>query len=343
MDCFQESPRSRVPGVSTTHSAVRLLVSLAIAGITLVVPGVLLEQAGVTGAGVIGLAGLAATIASATLGWRVGALAAVVVTAGVVLADAAAGSWLTSTLVMVAVSAGYGLSATRGWQRGLSLVPIAIAFVIASPPSTGWSGDRPLLAIAVVTAATAAFGVVVSALLTRHPTSAQQSAVNAVRARGYAIMLAIAAVVTTPIAVLGNWGHPGGWLIMTPLIVIQPQLHDAVEKSWRRALGTIIGFVIAFGCSVVIPAGWGLYVIGAAFAGFALFALGRSWSYSIFATALTVAVVLLEGTSTSVADTGRWRLLATLLGVGVAIAIVAAMAPLYKKWNRRADTPSHPS
>jgi len=44
---------------------------------------------------------------------------------------------------------------------------------------------------------------------------------------GYASMLAVATAISTVIALLGGWGHTGGWLIMTPIIVIQPMLHDA--------------------------------------------------------------------------------------------------------------------
>ena len=315
----------------------RLVISLATVLITLIVPGLVLERLGLRGAGVVGLVGLAAVIATAVLGWRVGALVGVCVTVGTVLADAAGGSWWAATLVMVLASVAYGFSALRGWQHGVVLAPIALAFVVADPPSGSWSGDRPLLAIALATAVTVAFGVLVAAALARGKEPKPQPAVSPLRARGFAIMVGIAAAITTPITVLGGWGHAGAWLIMTPLIVIQPSLKDAVGKSIRRAAGTVAGFVIALGVSTVIPEPWALYVIGSICAGVALYGLGRAWDYSIVATALTVAVILLEGVSTSVADTGRWRLIATLLGVGIAIALSAAMTPLYKVAIKRAN------
>ena len=317
----------------------KFVVAVATVLITLIVPGLVLSRLGLTGAGVVGLAGLSAVIATAVLGWRVGALTGVLVTVGTVLADAAAGSWLAATIVMVLASMLYGFSAQRGWQRGVILAPIALAFVIAEPPTGGWSVDRPLLMVAVTTAATVTFGVLVATLLSRGSAPKPEHPVPPVRTRGFAIMLGVAAAITTPITVLAGWGHAGAWLIMTPLIVIQPSLSDAVGKSLRRAAGTVAGFIVAAGLAAVIPEGWVLYVIGAVFAGFALYAMGRSWDYSIFAAAVTVAVVLLEGVSTSVADTGRWRLIATLLGVGIAVALSAAMTPLYKREIHRLDQP----
>lgn len=316
----------------------KFLVSMATVTITLVVPGAILERAGVSHAGVVGLSGLAVVIATATLGWRVGVGTGVAVTAGVVMADAFSDSWFLATTVMVLGSVAYGLSAQRGWQRGVILAPIAMGFAIAEPPSQAWAGDHPVLLVAVATAATSAFAVLVTVVLSRGASSLSPTPIDPLRARGFALMLGIAAAVTTPITVLAGWGHAGGWLIMTPLIVIQPVLHDAVTKSLRRASGTIAGFIVAVGIGAVIPEAWALYVLGAVFAGFALYAMDRRWDYSIFAAAITVAVVLLEGTATSVADTGRWRLIATLLGVGIAVAVTAALSPLYKRETQRAGT-----
>lgn len=314
----------------------KFLVSMATVTITLVVPGVILERAGVSNAGVVGLSGLAVVIATATLGWRVGVGTGVAVTAGVVLADAFSGSWFLATVVMVLGSVAYGLTAQRGWQRGVILAPIAMGFAIAEPPAQAWPGDHPLLLITVAMVATSAFAVLVTVVLSRGASSLSPTPVAPLRARGFALMLGIAAAVTTPITVLAGWGHAGGWLIMTPLIVIQPALHDAVAKSLRRAGGTVAGFIVAVGIGELIPEPWALYILGAVFAGFALYAMGRHWDYSVFAAAVTVAVVLLEGTATSVADTGRWRLIATLLGVGIAVAVTAAMTPLYVRENKRA-------
>jgi len=70
----------------------KLVIALVTVTITLIVPGLILGRIGLTHAGVVGLAGLAAVIATATLGWRVGAATGVAVTVGVVLADVAAAS-----------------------------------------------------------------------------------------------------------------------------------------------------------------------------------------------------------------------------------------------------------
>lgn len=83
----------------------KLVIALVTVNFTLIVPGLILERIGLTNAGVVGLAGLAAVIATATLGWRVGAMTGVVVTIGVVLADVAAASWLAATALMVLASA----------------------------------------------------------------------------------------------------------------------------------------------------------------------------------------------------------------------------------------------
>lgn len=155
------------------------------------------------------------------------------------------------------------------------------------------------------------------------------------RARGYALILSLTTVITTAIAVVWQWGHAGGWLIMTPLIVLQPYLHDALAKSIRRALGTTVGFAIAFSLAIFVPERWAIYAIALGFAIAAIVAMERRWDYSIYAVFLTVTIVLWEGSSTSITHTDLARLVATLAGIGLALCIMVAALPFYRRANRR--------
>ena len=155
---------------------------------------------------------------------------------------------------------------------------------------------------------------------------------------GYATMLAVATVISTAIALLGGWGHTGGWLIMTPIIVIQPMLHDAWAKSLRRAAGTVGGFLIASFIGLVVPIPAVEYALGIIFAAAVIYAMESKWNYATYSLLITVAIVLLEGTNTSVPHTALLRIVATLTGVGIALGMIGLATPVYRRQNRRTPT-----
>lgn len=328
----------QAPEVTGTRAAItwqRMLIPLVLVLAVLGLPIVALSFLGMPTAGpAVGLSGLATLIATYVLGWRIGLAAAVALAIGIPVCLLASGNWVAASALMAGVGIAFGMTAMRGWLHGLTLIPIAFGFAVADPPQSALSAAG-LAVITTVAALTAllAVGVVHAITRGRHRQVAGQ--VSASRAIGYAAMLGIAAAITSGIAVQGGWLHAGGWLIMTPFIVLQPNLKDALRKSLKRGIGTIAGFAIAFALAIVVSHGWAAYAIGIGAAALTLYALERHWDYAAYAASLTVAVVFIEGAATSVAKTSELRLVATVTGVLVCLAIMAVANPVFVRAEAR--------
>ena len=287
-------------------------------------------------AGLIGLAGLGLVLVTLTAGIRAGVIASIVM--GVLGGIAIAGGQnvLIQVIVMVLAAALLGLTARWKWNRGFILLPIALAFVAAESPA-----QEPLqtgFAFGLAMSGYALIATLGTALLRgKHHASEQQRATSSwSRTIGYAIVLSTAAIATTTIAVSLHWGHTGGWLIMTPFIVISPYVQDGWRKAINRAIGTVGGFAIASALAFVLGSGPALSVMGVAFAALTAVALVKQWHYAIYALCLTPAIVILESIGRPVEQTADNRLLATILGVGISLAVMAVAVPTYRRTAKEA-------
>lgn len=310
-----------------------LLLLLVIA--VLVIPALLADWLRVPDpAASVGLAGLSAMLATYTLGWRLGLAVTAVLALGVPLTSLASGNAVGACLVMALVGIAVGLSSLRDWQRSLMLVPITLGFVVTAPLPASELTGADLAALGALTGVSALAAVGLVRLLPTGQHRPGDGTISRLRALGFTVMLALAATLTTAIAVAGQWGHAGGWLIMTPFIVLQPDLHSALHKSTKRAFGTMVGFVIAFVIALVVSHGWVVYALGIVFAALAVEAVRRHWDYWAYAAALTVAIVLIEGAGTSITQTSVLRLAATILGVLICLGIIALLVPIYERAER---------
>jgi len=287
-------------------------------------------------AGLIGLAGLGLVLVTLTAGIRAGVIASIVM--GVLGGIAIAGGQnvLIQVIVMVLAAALLGLTARWKWNRGFILLPITLAFVAAESPA-----QEPLqtgVAFGLAMTGYALIATLGTALLRgKHHASEQQRATSSwSRTIGYAIVLGTAAIATTTIAVSLDWGHTGGWLIMTPFIVISPYVQDGWRKAINRAIGTVGGFAIASALAFVLGSGPALSVMGVAFAALTAVALVKQWHYAIYALCLTPAIVILESIGRPVEQTADNRLIATILGVGISLAVMAVAVPTYRRTAKEA-------
>ena len=123
---------------------------------------------------------------------------------------------------------------------------------------------------------------------------------------------------------------------MTPFIVISPYVQDGWRKAINRAIGTVGGFAIASALAFVLGSGPALSVMGVAFAALTAVALVKQWHYAIYALCLTPAIVILESIGRPVEQTADNRLLATILGVGISLAVMAVAVPTYRRTAKEA-------
>lgn len=295
------------------------------------VPAPLVSALGFGTAGsFIGLAGVGSVIAVLTVGLRSGllfTLAAGVAAAALTLASV---TWWSAAIVMSVVALAFGLTARRGWQGGLVTMIIALSFIA----SDGAGAVEPLgRAAAVLGIGVIVWGAIVAgitSLVFRRPVfPAKPESPRTVL--GYVSMLVIVTFITQSLAIGLDLGHVGGWLVMTPFLVILPNIHDGFVKSLRRAAGTVGGFLIVIALSELTTSHAILSAIGAIAFTAALYAKLKNWNYFFFALFLTPGIVILEGLSSSVTQLAEYRLEATLLAIALSLAVMATTTLIGRK------------
>ena len=146
----------------------------------------------------------------------------------------------------------------------------------------------------------------------------------------HAIRLAVVITAATALAHAVGLGR-GYWLALTAVIVLRPEFSITFTRGVARAIGTLLGVVLATAIDVLAhPHGWvlvALVVISVFLCG-ALF----NASYTVFSIAISgVVVFLLAGLDNHPVTTGEDRLLATVFGA--ALALIAYLA--WPTWGRR--------
>lgn len=318
----------------TDRAKVVTLVAVAIFALALP-SAVLVPLGATTAAGLFGLGGLGVVLASALGGWRLamitGALLGVLGGGGV----AAAGQQLPGVLVMVSAAIGVGLSAHFSVQQGTINSAITVAFIVAEAPR-----QAPVEGGVAFGVALGAYAVAVALLIRLLGLAREAPPVTPgpswTRTWGFTISLVIATIATTALALASNLGHTGGWLIMTPFIVMLPYVQDSWRKALSRGAGTVGGFALAMLASSLVGPGLALSVVGVFFAALTAYALVKKWPYATYALVLTPAIVIIESSGRSVEQTAQQRLVATLLGIAIALAVMAVAFPLDRFFARRA-------
>ncbi len=289
------------------------------------VPGVLIAAGNSTLASVTTLAALGAIMPALTCSLRVAAISAGAMTVASGVAAPASGSPLLGALLLGVVGVAFGLTARLGVSSSVVMAAISVVFLVAQPVSIDGQPASSLQLMGLV-GVSALWGLGAGHLGRRvHKGSSTRTpkTIPWSRAGAYAAVLAVVLGIGGWIVVDTRWGHTGGWFLMTFLLILQPNLRDSWRLTIGRGLGTIVGVVLAvFLFTIAAGATVLLYIIAVAAAVAALtLRTTTSRPYWQYVTLLTPAVVLLEGLGASVTQTARERLVATLLAVGVALAV----------------------
>lgn len=323
-----ETPTTPPPPEVMRKAIVKILFLIFFA---VLVPSPILSALGYgPAASFIGLAGVGAAIAVLTAGIRMALLATVIVAVFAVLLTFASVTWWTAALVMAVVAFVFGLTALKGWQSGFVSLAIALSFIA----SDGAQAVDPLATAAVVLGiGFLVWGAIVAGiarLLFRKPVLPAHSETRRT-VIGYVSMLVVVTFVTQSLAIGLNLGHVGGWLVMTPFLVILPHIRDGFTRSLRRAAGTVVGFVVIIGLSELTTSHTILSAVGAVMFTVAIYAKFRRWNYFLYAVFLTGGIVILEGLSTSVTTVAEYRLGATLGAVAISLAAMAITTAVGRK------------
>lgn len=324
----------------------RVVVLVACLVVVLIVPQAVLAPLGAASAGgLISLAGLGVAFVAISVGRRQAVIAAVATGIATFLTANGEAAPALGVAAMVLVAVGQGLTARWGWNQTFTLLPVTLSFIVSEPltsPPVETAGGFALAMTAYLVLVAGVIGTIGPRLMTAKKATSPAAAITWRRTMGYTAMLTLTTVITTTIVVVGEWGHTGGWLIMTPFIVIQPRVRDGFGKAINRALGTIAGLGVAFAFAALIDSSAILTVVGIAFAVVAILAKIEHWNYAMYAAFLTPAVVILESIGRSIQVTGDNRLIATVLGVGISL-LAMAIAVISDRLLPAANDPSVPA
>lgn len=301
---------------------------------TLILPGLVFSQFNSSAVGsLIGLIGLGTLVVTLVHGAKAG------IVGTLVMAFMSGLAYLSSTdptygiPFMVSAAIIIGLSARIGWQTSFTLYAISLAFIVSGRPSQVSLDVTALLSLWVL--GTGAFVILGATLIMKSTNiTIAKTSLNWSRTLAFTVLLAVTQLAAASIALLNDWGHTGGWLMMTPFIVIQPYLHKGWTKALRRAAGTVAGFVIAVLLGNLISSTAILALIGGVFALLAAEAFVKRANYTLYVSLLTPAVVILESVGRPVSQIAEYRLVATILGVGLSLIAMAVAIPIYRYGQR---------
>ena len=221
----------------------------------------------------------------------------------------------------------------RGLHSAAMMVPLFTSFILIAPISVPGSSSTlvaALLSGAAFTAGGLWVVVLAKLLLGEHLPSATPRPVHPTTSIIYAVISGLIVGIAAGILLWVFPRQPGAWLLLTLLILLQPDPHDSWRKTIQRLGGTIAGGLVSL-IFVIVPLpsavtlSLGVVLLFAAFV--VRFALHRPyWQYVI---PLTVAAVLLDSTEADRADIALDRVAFTLIGgiatIGVALAVKAVI------------------
>lgn len=281
------------------------------------------------------LAGLATFMASTMgKGWQTGLIIALPFSVFTALAVWAAPYALAAAIVLAAAAFLRGYGAKAGLQNAMLTTVIALGFVVSTPPQFSGSVPAPILA-GIITLATALWVTLVVFLAKKWVHPPKLEVMKTARVMWFSTTLALLVGVATWFVIDLKLGHGGGWIILTIVVVYQPYIGDGFKKAGGRAIGTLIGFVIAICIGEFVTSGPILYLLGTVFLVVAItFMLGGK-PYWWFAAFLTPAIVLYESAGSTVTKVAVERLGATLIGVTGTIVVMLILLPLAKYFQRR--------
>lgn len=286
--------------------------------------------------GLLCITSLASLVAMMRLGWRQTLLGLLALTLLSVPALFSHSDPLLATAVMATTAMGLGLSARWQLMPSFWLMVVGLCLLITNSPVSATPSASEL--ISVISSELAAGAV--AALLQNQlvPGLAKNQATDVLpvvhswrRSAAYGLMLAGATLITTPVALIHLGPTAGFWLIITPFLVIRPFVKEGYTLALHRSLGTLAGVILVVAIAMVLPRFIPLQLpaiaAGVITALIAAKGAHRAWML----TAFTVAIVFFNSNHADLVLIADKRLLASALGISIALAITAVAYPIEQR------------
>jgi len=277
--------------------------------------------------------------------WQHGVLLSVVLGAAGAVAILVHDTPALGALLMATLGAAVGLAALRGVHASVLMVPLAAEFLLVSPPPlAGWSmaADAGIAYALTVGAIVLLSGVWTSTLfgvLGRRLPRPPLEPLPREQALTYAVALTVAAAATTYVVLQWYPDGLGAWLIMTVLLLLQPDPHKALRKTVQRVAGTILGVSAAAILLVITDSAALHHALGSLLLVFAMSM--HTKPYWRFVSVLTPAIVLMASTGADGVAVDAWRLGWTLAGAALAVVVTLVVnGVLVGRGRRRSPRPA---
>jgi len=249
-----------------------------------------------------------------------------------------------NTALIAIVSGLVGLTARRGTQSPGLLMVVTLGFIVVSPPVINWRDGGAVIespwyaAIGALILLSGGLWATAIGYVVRNKIPAGAAPVQ--RELPVVIPYALALFVSTGLAtfiVLEYWTNGlGAWIILTVLVVVQPERETMKTKVAYRVGGTLIGGLI----SILLLFSLEIFDLQSGymqlFFAFICISLAMSYyqsgPYWIFVTFITPGVVLLDSNQASdQIRVAEIRVLFTLIGAVVAVLIAVSIRELAKR------------
>lgn len=264
---------------------------------------------------------------------RAGVLATAVMGGLALASTLAATSTPIAALWLALVGVAYGLSGLRGWHRLTTQMAIWCSYIVVNPlqaqegskltaiGGVPLSASAALLTAGIVTAAGLAMALL-AGLVVRN---AAPAALTPLPTRvAVAIAVACGGLLGVGAAVVlgGDRVAAGEWLLLTVIVLIQPDPRATLRHAAERVGGTLLGVIAAAGLAIALGASpvRSLLALALMITAFAFLQMpGRYWMYVAL---FTPGVVLIGAPPDQTDALAAARLGFTLAGAA-AVALVA--------------------
>ncbi|MCS5706183.1 FUSC family protein [Synechococcus sp. FGCU-3] len=296
--------------------------------------GLGIERAG----GILCLASLATLVVGFKLGWQralvgVGSLSALSVPA--ILSQA---NPVAATVLMTLTALFLGLSARRQLQPVYWLMVVSLCLLITNGPLPPSASPSELTRLVIGLLATGGVSTLLQHLMlpaapTADALSPQAIAHSWRRCLAYGLLLASAALFTTPIALAHHWHTSGLWLIVTPFLVLKPFVRDSWRVALHRSLGTLAGVALVVALALGLPHTLPLQVPAITLAVITAAIAARHGHPAVMITALTATIVLFNSNNADLLLMADKRLQSCSLGIAITLSLMAVAHPIEARFR----------
>ena len=327
---------------SSAPSRLRLPAQILVVVLSLGVAELIARSAGLDrAAGVLCLASLASIVVCARMGWRQALMGVAGLAVLSVPAVFSHNDPLFATLVLTTTALGIGLSARWQLKPIYWLMMVNLCLLITNSPLPAIPAPWDVIKLLIALLASGGLAALLeTGLLASFGTVAAPAPFTVAhswrRSAGHGAMLAAATLVTTPIALQHHWHTSGLWLIITPLLVLQPFIRDSWTVALHRSLGTLAGVLLVFLIANTLPRSVPLHLLAVTAGVITVLIATRHGHRALMLTAMTVTWVLFDSSNADLILMADKRVVASALGIGIALILMAVAHPIERRLARTA-------